>query len=410
MTKFYRCILLFLSIGLVSCNSTVKTEDKKETIIKSELNSAYKLSEIWKTLPLKNLPLIDSTNFESIKDVKEFNNEQIKSLQISVIYPKLYEEGNSYKIKPAYKINLSKEFYTVAAYIFKGEQELETILINYNSSNENLIDFKTITYDEIAEGWSRKYSKINNNVITIIDEFYGDNKQIDTTKFHINRFGEINQIRTKFSSKLRPNKFVLLNQVYTDTIEFKSYNDNGDYFNLIGNKNGIDLSLIYNWEAQNHNQYDFKYGDLIKVKWKMDSIWIAGDGETLDFSERAIDADKVKNGNVSNFREIYKKPIKYYQLEGSDFTNNSLDKLYLLVEYYLANSKDELVQINLKENASLIYSIEQRERKGKEYIVLGISNDFQTHTSIIKWLYYENGENDKLYEYDLVEDKLIPFD
>ena len=76
---------------------------------------------------------------------------------------------------------------------------------------------------------------------------------------------------------------------------------------IVTKLNGIDLSLIYNWEAQNHNQYDFKYGDLIKVKWKMDSIWIAGDGETLDFSERAIDADKVKNGNVSNFREIYKK-------------------------------------------------------------------------------------------------------
>jgi len=51
-----------------------------------------------------------------------------------------------------------------------------------------------------------------------------------------------------------------------------------------------------------NEKYNFKYGDLIKVKWKMDSLWIAGDGETLDFSERVIDAEKIISEN---------KPIKF---------------------------------------------------------------------------------------------------
>ena len=54
------------------------------------------------------------------------------------------------------------------------------------------------------------------------------------------------------------------------------------------------------WHA--NEKYNFKYGDVIKVKWKMDSVFHAGDGETLDFSERIIAAERVLSGN---------EPIKF---------------------------------------------------------------------------------------------------
>lgn len=285
-------ILLFLTFGFIACNSNVKKENNKKEIVETKLNSQKYFSKIWQNFPLKSTPLIDTTNFDNIKEIKEFNTEEIKILKLNKVYPEIEKESSNFKVYPSYKLELSDQYYTLILNIYKGEHELESVLVNY-SKDEKITSYKVISYDEIAEGWSRKHSEINNNVITIIDEFYGDNKKINTTKFHINRNGEINQIKTKFNSNLKPEKLILLNQIYTDTIEFLAYNDDGDYSLLSGKKNGIDISIVYNWERYNNEKYNFIYGDIIKIKWKMDSIFYAGNGETLDFKETGIDAERV---------------------------------------------------------------------------------------------------------------------
>jgi hypothetical protein len=295
-------ILLIFLIScnvFIGCNSKVKNENiasEKEIIIENsdgKVDSPDKLSEIWQNLPLKQLPVNDANSFDNIKVNKEFNAQQLKSLQIDAIYPNFYEENSHFKISPSYKIQLSEEFYTIVINVFKGEHELETILINYDSSNESLIAFKRIAYDEIAEGQSRKYATIEKTNITIIDEFYGDTKQVKTTKFHINKNGEFNPIKTEFTSELKENKPVLLNKIYIDTIQFSSYDDDYDYKLILGKKNGKKIALVYNWEWETNEKLNFKQDDYIKITWKMDSIYIAGDGETLDFKELAIDAEKI---------------------------------------------------------------------------------------------------------------------
>lgn len=100
-------------------------------------------------------------------------------------------------------------------------------------------------------------------------------------------------IDTSFTSSIRPNEAIFLNKIYTDTLEFSSYNDDGDYFHLIGKKQKQSVSLIYNWEWYKIEKYNFQLGDPIEVKWKMDSIWIAGEDDELMFYERAIDAKKI---------------------------------------------------------------------------------------------------------------------
>lgn len=77
---------------------------------------------------------------------------------------------------------------------------------------------------------------------------------------------------TKFSNALRPNKPILLNEIYTDTLEFNDYNDDYDYWHLNGRKNGEDVSLIYNWDWRNNQDYNFRQGDLLVIQWKMDSL------------------------------------------------------------------------------------------------------------------------------------------
>jgi hypothetical protein len=209
------------------------------------------------------------------------------------------------------------------------------------------------------------------------------------------------------TSPIRPNQKLEVGTQMTDRFEFINYNDDGDYFLIFVKKNNEAFSLIYDWDV--NEKYKFNRGDIINIDWKMDSMRVSGDGESLHFAEWAKAATKVKNGNVSLFKKKHKKPLKFnYQKEYSD---SYLDKIYLLVEYYLANSKQELVKANLNDsNIEIEYSIEERTLDGKEYIVIGIGNNFENHTSIMQWLYIENGEETELYEYDLANEKLIKFD
>ncbi len=302
--KLQYILILFT---FISCVQNTKVKKEPITVIAQDtvkpvedlpkIDDKLRFNQLLKELRTKTVPLIDSTNFDTfIEERKIYNKEEISILQLEKIYPNYYKEGYNYRATPNYKIKLSNKFHSVVIAIYKGDHEMESVLINYDF-NRNTISSKVISYDEIAESLSRKHSKIENNIITIIDEFYGDTKQIDTTKFHISRNGELNQIKTKYSSNLKNNKTILLNQTYTDTIVFSRYDDNGDYFMLLGKKNENDISLIYDWEWTANEKYNFKYGDSIKVKWEMSSISIAGDEEIVAFREKAIDAEKILSKN-----------------------------------------------------------------------------------------------------------------
>jgi hypothetical protein len=184
-------------------------------------------------------------------------------------------------------------------------------------------------------------------------------------------------------------------------LEFIDYNDDGDYMLLNAQKG----RTLYSFINDKNEDRSLLRGDLVEITWKWDTIYIAGDGETPELAEWLISIRKIKDGNVSVFRKTYNKPIEYYWAEDCDFSTGFKDKLYSLVEYYLANSDNESVKLPIKNKDDLVYSIEKREQNGSEFIALGISNDMKDHTNIIQWLYY-SPNTDKLYEYDLPHDKL----
>ncbi|TDO71157.1 hypothetical protein EV143_10912 [Flavobacterium chryseum] len=206
-------------------------------------------------------------------------------------------------------------------------------------------------------------------------------------------------------SDLRPNEKLKTEERYSDQVEFINFDGNGDYALFTVQKNKKLVSFYTNLE----DARPFKRGDVLDVEWKMDTIYEAGEGEKQGFGEWLITVKKVKDGPVSLFRKKYKNPIKYTS-EKDELTADFKDYLYEQVEYYLANSKNELVKLAIKSpNADLSYSIEEKEKDGRSYYVLGISNDFEHHTNIIQWLYLDN-ETRNLYEYDLANDKLVKFD
>ena len=129
--------------------------------------------------------------------------------------------------------------------------------------------------------------------------------------------------------------------------------------------------------------------------------FVMGYGKTIEV--------KISDGNVSKFRKTYKMPFKYNYAKENNYSQDYLDKIYLQAEYYVANTKNESLLQLVKSKTQIEYSIEQQTRDGKEYTVLGIGNVFEHRVQTAKWLYIGNDYPQKLYEYDLPNDKLIEF-
>ncbi len=145
----------------------------------------------------------------------------------------------------------------------------------------------------------------------------------------------VSEVAADSSNVSMPSQSVLSNEIFTDTIEFLSYDDNYDYLMLLGKKNKKPVSFIYGWDWSTNDKYNFKSGDVIVVKWKMDSIFIAGDGERLDFAERAIDAEKIGSNDYDKYTLALKE--------------------YLMREWTLNKKKnDEIGKINFKDNVLTI--------------------------------------------------------
>lgn len=112
---------------------------------------------------------------------------------------------------------------------------------------------------------------------------------------------------------------------------------------------------------------------------------------------------------VTDFRKKYGKEIHYNYSSDFNYSQKYLDELYLIAEYYIANSKNELLKNIIENKGRLEYSIEQQQRNSKEYTVLGIGTVTEGRITKAQWLFYD-AENKILYEYDLPNDELVVFE
>lgn len=188
-----------------------------------------------------------------------------------------------------------------------------------------------------------------------------------------------------------------------EVMEFVEYNDDGDYFLLMAKKKNSIVSFI-----NDNDDRTLLRGDLIDISWKTTTIEIAGDGGTQEQAEKIVSVVKVKDGKVSKFRRDYAKPLKYTFSEDENYSKYYLDKLYILVEYYIANSKNELLKLHINNRDELTFSIEKQIRESREYTMIGISTTSEKQVNTVQWLYFDHEKN-ILYEYDLANDKLVEF-
>lgn len=201
--------LLFISIVIILFSCT-KPSKKGNEIIKGKNSSNkeiykktksqekkfidYKIDSIINNIKLKSLPIIDTTNFDNTIHLKKFYNKKgIEILKIKEIYSTINNSKYQYKIASSYRLKLSKMYHTIVLIVFKGEHELESILINYGL-NGNIIGHKLISYDEIAEGMFQINSEIKDNKILINEILWTNKKKITKKEFRITKTGKIKPV------------------------------------------------------------------------------------------------------------------------------------------------------------------------------------------------------------------------
>ncbi len=117
------------------------------------------------------------------------------------------------------------------------------------------------------------------------------------------------------NSPLRPGENLVLNQPYTDTLEFIEFNDDGDYYLCFVKKNRDTIGLIYD------GAYNFVRGDEIAINWKMDSIRYAGDSEVLDYTEFLVSAKRIKGLTLTDKNINFLSRTKKYDATINDSIN-----------------------------------------------------------------------------------------
>lgn len=109
-----------------------------------------------------------------------------------------------------------------------------------------------------------------------------------------NNSSKIVQVQTgdilrMLKSALRPNQKIAIGKIYTDTVQYINFNDEGDNRLFFVKKNKNTIGLIYHNE-----QLKYTRGDQIEIKWKTDSIQYAGDPEFLNYTEFLVSAKRLK--------------------------------------------------------------------------------------------------------------------
>jgi hypothetical protein len=145
-------------------------------------------------------------------------------------------------------------------------------------------------------------------------------------------------IPTEFTSQLRNGEKLQLGTIYTDSVEYIKFDDNYDELLTFVKKGNDTITLISNKENS-----DFVRGDVVEIKWKIDSLRPAGDPKYLDFTEFLISAKRIKSLQLTD------KKIKFL------WTQSIFDKKYdaevnsLMVDY------DYIKTITEPEKAALAY-------------------------------------------------------
>ena len=147
-------------------NAVETVADEIEAVAQSSEHVTTTFKEELLKLKLKTVPLVDSTSFDNFTDKGDYQKINTEALKLAKVYKNWKELKPNYRAIDAYRLNLSKDFYTVVITALQSDEEIESRLINYDLEG-NVIAYEIIAYDEIVESWARTKSIIETDRITI---------------------------------------------------------------------------------------------------------------------------------------------------------------------------------------------------------------------------------------------------
>jgi hypothetical protein len=162
-----------------------------------------------------------------------------------------------------------------------------------------------------------------------------------------------------FVSHFRKNEILLKGKVYTDTLSYVGYNDNGDDELFICVKGKDTVSLIINdGKAPVLNN-----GDRIVLQWKMEIYTPAGDPEFPYPSEYVVDYRLVQPGKVTLLKKSH--ALLEGQYDDKEITSEGQTEIDAAVWYYVANTTDTAIRNVVDvERKALQYTIGKYEGNG----------------------------------------------
>ena len=190
----------------------------------------------------KNVPHIEATNFDRFIDEDDYKEVDVKAFKLETVYPNFYKEGYNYRAIASYKIKLSDKFYSIVVTVKRGDNEMESTLINYDLDG-NIIGHQMIAYDEIAEGMFRAESKITNKGLVTNQVAWYEEPQIEQSIYRLTNDGMIDELNTKVLNNKLPNiplillaldglQLNLLN-IKTELVVSETHPDNPDDFIVV---------------------------------------------------------------------------------------------------------------------------------------------------------------------------------
>lgn len=198
-TLFICCLLVFAckkdnkNLSITNEAPVIQEKIKDTIVMDSFVFNTTDFNKIIKSIPLKNKPVIDTTSYNSTNPTKFLTKHAIETLQLTKIYPNFYKVDYNYKAKTSYKIKTQDALITIALTIHKGDNELESILINY-SLDGNYIDHLVVAYDDLVEGYVRTTSKIEGDIIYKTNKTFFETEDEETWFWQINAEGTFTQL------------------------------------------------------------------------------------------------------------------------------------------------------------------------------------------------------------------------
>ncbi len=215
----YLVFILFCGCNSNSSQNRINNKTKEIELIKSvkkdTISSAIldkekisstkntKIQDLLDKVELLQVPLTysfeDTFNINAIKETKPLSDEVLDLLSVEKIHNGEYDFRG--RLWLSFQLNLSKNFKTLVFSIEDGGSG-ESVLVNY-SNDFKFIDYRSIAYEDYAEGWFSSNSLIEKNRMFLYKDSYTDYPaEYDTICLVIDEYGGIDTLPVEKTTKI----------------------------------------------------------------------------------------------------------------------------------------------------------------------------------------------------------------